>query len=210
MVLLVKPITLVKEKFYRQPLKKKTNLIVLTILIFLFLSKNVQANFQERFVDKYKSIETLSFDFKQKIGDEVEFGNCFIKYPMFMKCEYPKNNKSIISNGKRLAVVKIKQKKIYTYSLKKTPLFYLLKKENILNLVKDYKPIKEESDIAEYEILDNNSIKINIFFNKSSLELLGWKTTDVYSNEVSFIIRNLKQNLSIKDEFFKIPKEEDL
>ena len=86
----------------------------------------------------------------------------------------------------------------------------MLKKENILNLVKDYKPIKEESDIAEYEILDNNSIKINIFFNKSSLELLGWKTTDVYSNEVSFIIRNLKQNLSIKDEFFKIPKEEDL
>ena len=127
-----------------------------------------------------------------------------------MRCEYPKNNKSIISNGRKFAVVKTKRKKVHNYSLKKTPLFYLLKKENILSLVKNYEPIKIESNVVEYEIIDSNSVQINIFFDNNSLELLGWKTTDVYSNEVNFIIRNLKENVLIDDKNFKIPKEEDL
>ena len=50
-----------------------------------------------------------------------------------MKCEYPKKKKSIIVNGKKFAIIKRRYKKIYYYPLKKTPLFYLLKKENILN-----------------------------------------------------------------------------
>ena len=36
------------------------------------------------------------------------------------------------------------------------------------------------------------------------------KTIDAYSNNVSFIIYDLKTNEIIEDEFFKIPKEEDL
>jgi len=208
--LLVKLITLAKEKYYRLPLKKKTNFTLFTTIIFLFLIQNVEANFQQKFIEKYKNIETLSFDFKQKIGDEVEFGSCLIKYPMLMRCEYPKKNKSIISNGIKFAVVKTKRKKVHNYSLKKTPLFYLLKKENILSLVKNYEPIKIESNVVEYEIIDNNSVQINIFFDNNSLELLGWKTTDVYSNAVNFIIRNLKENILIDDKNFEIPKEEDL
>lgn len=210
MELLVKLITLAKEKYYRLLLKKKTNFTLFTTIIFLFLIQNAEANFQQKFIEKYKNIETLSFDFKQKIGDKVEFGSCLIKYPMLMRCEYPKNNKSIISNGRKFAVVKTKRKKVHNYSLKKTPLFYLLKKENILSLVKNYEPIKIESNVVEYEIIDSNSVQINIFFDSNSLELLGWKTTDVYSNEVNFIIRNLKENVLIDDKNFKIPKEEDL
>ncbi|RUA15146.1 MAG: outer membrane lipoprotein carrier protein LolA, partial [Alphaproteobacteria bacterium] len=45
---------------------------------------------------------------------------------------------------------------------------------------------------------------------KNSLEFKGWETKDAYSNNVSFIISNLKVNKIIDDEFFKIPKEEDL
>ena len=127
-----------------------------------------------------------------------------------MKCDYPKKRKSIIANGKKFAIVKKRYKKVYYYPLRKTPLFYLLKKENILNLVKNYEPIKIESNIIEYEIFDNNSNKLKIFFNKNSLDLLGWKTIDAYSNKVSFLIRNIKQNILIKNEIFKIPKEEDL
>ena len=33
---------------------------------------------------------------------------------------------------------------------------------------------------------------------------------DAYSNEVSFLIRNIEKNILIKNEIFKIPKEEDL
>ena len=126
-----------------------------------------------------------------------------------MKCEYPKKKKSIIANGKKLAVVKNRYKKVYYYPLKKTPLFYLLNKENILNLLKNYEPNKIELNIIEYELFDTNSNKLKIFFDKNSLALLGWKTTDSYSNEVSFLIRNIKKNLLIENKIFKIPKKED-
>ena len=127
-----------------------------------------------------------------------------------MKCEYPKKKKSIITNGKKFAIVKRRYKKIYYYPLKKTHLFYLLKKENILNLIKNYEPSRIDQSIIEYELIESNSNKLKIFFNKNTQELLGWKTTDSYSNEVNFIIRNVEINIPIKNEIFKIPREEDL
>ena len=77
-------------------------------------------------LEKYKMINTLSFEFTQKIGEKIEIGNCYIKYPLLMKCEYPKKKKSIIVNGKMFVVVKKRYKKIYRYPFKKTPLYYLL------------------------------------------------------------------------------------
>ena len=199
-----------KGKFYRFSLIKKLNIIFFTFFFYLCFINSSQANFQEKLINKYKTIDTLSFDFTQKIGDKVEFGNCYIKYPLLMKCEYPKKKKSIITNGKKFAIVKRRYKKIYYYPLKKTPLFYLLNKENILNVIQNYEPTLINSNVIEFELIDNNSNKVNIFFNKNSLELSGWKTIDAYSNEVSFLINNIKTNISIKNEIFKIPKEEDL
>ena len=66
------------------------------------------------------------------------------------------------------------------------------------------------SNFIEYELTDDNSNKIKIFFNKNTLDLSGWKTIDAYSNEVVFLIRNIKINVLIQNEIFKIPKEEDL
>ena len=198
-----------KEKFCRLILIKEKKFILFTLFFYLIFTINSYANFQEKLINKYKTINTLSFDFKQKIGEKIEFGNCYIKYPLLMKCEYPKKKKSIIANGKKLAIVKKRYKKIYYYPLKKTPLFYLLKKENILNLINNHKPTNINSNTIEYELNENNSNKLNIFFSKKSLNLIGWKTTDAYSNEVNFIIRNIEINVLIKNEIFKIPKEEE-
>ena len=189
---------------------KKFNIIFLTFFLYIFFINSTQANFQEKLINKYKAINTLHFDFTQKIGEKVEFGSCYIKYPLFMKCEYPKKNKSIIANAKKFAIIKKRYKKNYSYPLKKTPHFYLLKKENILNLIKNYEPSLIDQNIIEYELIENNSNKLKIFFDKNSLELSGWKTIDAYSNEVSFLIRNIKTNILIKNEIFKIPREEDL
>ena len=127
-----------------------------------------------------------------------------------MKCEYPKKKKSIIANGKKLAVVKKRYKKIYHYPLKKTPLYYLLNRKNILNLIENYEPKNIDSNLIEYELSDNNSNKLKVFFDKNTLNLSGWRTVDNYSNEVAFLIRNVKPNVLIKNEIFIIPKEEDL
>ena len=172
---------------------------------------NTFADLQQDLINKLISTNTLSFDFKQKIEDEEEIGNCFIKYPLLMKCNYKDPaQKILISNGKTVAIIKKKYKKIYYYPLKSTPLFIILEKNKILNLVKKKQPSKIDSKIVEFEFVDKKLNKLKIFFDKSTLELKGWKTKDIYNNDVSFVINNLKINNQIVDDFFKIPYESDL
>ena len=188
----------------------KLKLILLSILFCFSISSLAQADFQEKLIKKIKTTNTLSFDFIQKIGEKKEIGNCYIKYPLLMKCKYPKKKKTIIANGKKIAIVQKRYKKIYYYPLKKTPLFYLLNKENIINLIQNNEPTNIDSKLIEYESIENNSKKIKIFFSTSSLDLLGWKTIDAYSNEVTFLITNIKLNIFLKENFFVIPNEGDL
>ena len=201
---------LAKEKFCKLALMKKSNFIFLSFFFTFFCINSSNAEFQQELIKKYKSVNTLYFDFTQKIGGKEEIGNCHIKYPLLMKCDYPKKKKSVIANGKKIAIVKKRYKKIYFYPLKKTPLFYILQKKSILNLIENFEPIKVDKKIIEYAFDSNNKNKVNIFFDKNSLELMGWKTIDAYSNEVIFSIYNLETNVLIKKDFFKIPKEENL
>ncbi len=169
------------------------------------------ADLQKNLINKLTATKTLSFDFKQKISDKEEVGKCFIKYPLLMKCNYQNlKQKIIISNGKTVAVVKKKYKKIYYYPIKLTPLFFILKKEKIINLIRKNQPTEINASFIEFEFIDQKTNKVKILFDKNSLEFKGWKVKDSYSNDVSFTIYNLKTNMQIIDNFFRIPKEEDL
>ena len=189
---------------------KKFNIFFFKLFLYFFFINSSNANFQEKLLNKYKTVNTLYFDFTQTIGDKTEFGNCYIKYPTLMNCLYPKKKKSIITDGKKFAIVKKRYKKIYYYPLKKTPLFYILNKEYILNIIKNNKPKLTDTELIQYELKDNNSNIIYIFFDKKTLNFSGWKTIDPYSNDVIFLLRNIKTNVFIEKNIFKIPKEEDL
>ena len=67
-----------------------------------------------------------------------------------------------------------------------------------------------DSNFIVYELTDDKSNKLKIFFDRNTLDLSGWRTVDAYSNEVIFLIRNIKSNVLIEKKIFKIPKEEDL
>jgi len=182
-------------------------------VFFLYqLSINIcLADLQKNIINKLIATQTLTFDFKQKISDKEEIGNCFIKYPLLMKCNYKNlKGKMIISNGKTVAIVKKKYKKIYLYPVKSTPLFFILKKEKIIDLVRNTKLIKINSDLIEFVFIDKKTNEIKILFDKNSLEFKGWETTDSYSNKVNFEINNLIINNQIVDSFFNIPQEKDL
>ena len=185
---------------------------LLNILFIYLFSVNVSlADLQKNLINKLTATKTLSFDFKQKISNKEETGNCFIKYPLLMKCNYQNlKQKTIISNGKTVAVIKKKYKKIYYYPIKATPLFFILKKENIINLIRKNRPTKKNSTLIEFEFIDKKKNRVKILFDENSLEFKGWETKDAYSNNVSFIINNLKTNNKIIDDFFKIPREEDI
>ena len=190
---------------------KKPFFLLNIFFIYLFSASVSLADLQKNLINKLTAIKTLSFDFKQKISDKEEIGNCFIKYPLLMKCNYQNlKQKTIISNGKTVAVIKKKYKKIYYYPIKLTPLFFILKKEKIINLIRKNQPTEINAGLIEFEFIDQKTNKVKILFDKNSLEFKGWKTKDVYSNNVSFTINNLKINNQIIDDFFKIPQEEDL
>ena len=200
-----------KEKFYRLVLKKNFFFFLKIIFLYqLFISISV-ADIQKEIINKLTGTHTLSFKFKQKISNKEEYGDCFIKYPLLIKCNYKNlKEKVIISNGKTVAIIKRKYKKIYLYPLKTTPLFLILQKEKIINLVRKTKPIKVDNNIIEFTFADKKSNEIKILFDSKSLNLKGWKTKDAYSNNVSFEINSLIINNQIVDDFFKIPREEDL
>ena len=118
------------------------------------------ADLQKNLINKLTATKTLSFDFKQKISDKEETGNCFIKYPLLMKCNYQNlKQKTVISNGKTVAIIKKKYKKIYYYPIKATPLFFILKKEKIINLIRKNKPTKINSSLIEFEFIDKKKIR---------------------------------------------------
>ena len=190
---------------------KKSFFLLNIFFIYLFSASVSLADLQKKLINKLTATKTLSFNFKQNIAEKVEFGNCYIKYPLLMKCIYQNlKQKSVISNGRTVAIIKKKYKKIYYHPIKITPLFIILKKEKILQLIRNNKPTKIDSRIIEFELNEKKSNKLKIFFDKTTLEFKGWETKDAYSNNVSFIILDLKTNMIIDDEFFRIPNEEDL
>ena len=192
-------------------MKKKLIFLFQIIFIYILFLSISFADLQKNLINKITATKTLSFNFKQNIAEKVEFGNCYIKYPLLMKCIYQNlKQKSVISNGKTVAIIKKKYKKIYYYPIKTTPLFIILQKSKILNLVRNNRPTKINSNLIEFEFIEKKSNKLKIFFDKTTLEFKGWETKDAYSNNVSFTILDLKTNKIIDDEFFRIPNEEDL
>jgi len=192
-------------------LKKKIFFLLKIFFLFLLPINIVLADLQKNLIDKLTATQTLTFDFKQKIADKEEIGNCFVKYPLRMKCNY-KNSKGkiIISNGKTVAIIKKKYKKVYLYPIKSTPLSFILEKEKIIDLIRKSNPSELNSDLIGFIFADKKTNKVKLLFDKNSLELKGWETNDAYSNKVSFEINNLIINNQIVDDFFKIPQEKDL
>ena len=190
---------------------KKLFFLLNVFFIYFFSTNASLADLQKKIINKLTATKTLSFNFEQKISDKKEVGNCFIKYPLLIKCNYKNlKQKTIISNGKTVAVIKKKYKKIYLYPLKSTPLFFILKKEKIINLIRKTQPTEISSNIIIFKFVNKKKNIIKILFDKNSLDLKGWETKDAYSNDVSFIINDLEINNQIVDDFFKIPREDDL
>ena len=202
---------LVKEKFFRLFFFKKVIFFLKITTTYLFTITICSADLQQNIIKKLTSTKTMTFNFQQKIEEKKEVGICFIKYPLLIKCEYKNvKGKTLISNGKSIAIIKKKYKKIYRYPIESTPLFVILDKDKVLSLIKNTRPSKIDSNTIEFEFTNKKLNKLIILFNSKNLEFKGWKTVDAYSNNVSFLISDTKINNQIVDSFFIIPKEEDL
>mgnify|MGYP001297875272 CR=1 FL=1 len=189
--------------------------IIFISLIFLnfFIQSSYSFQNQEKItIDKIKKnlikTNSLSFHFKQKINDKTEIGRCLIKYPKLMHCYYDnKAKKELISDGYTLAIYKKKYNKIYLYPLITLTLNHLLNKEFILRelLPENHKRLKITDKIIEFEVY-NKKQKIIVGFAPKSFDLLGWKTTDIFQNDVEFVVYDVKKNIKAGKGEFIIPK----
>ena len=128
-----------------------------------------------------------------------------MKYPKKIYCSYNNINKKIIvSNGKSLVIKNINSGTYYIYPLKKTPLNFLLDKKFLIQKIKSLNPRDVENKYLNFEISDNNN-KINIFFDKETLNLLGWQTEDIYQNLTITFISLTEINRPVNDDMFRLP-----
>jgi len=174
---------------------------LLCILLFPFSVKSDEKN---KIIEKFKTIDNLSFDFNQTIKGKSDHGSCVIKYPKKIYCAYKrKNNKIMVSNGKSL-VIKNDNNQRYFYPLKSTPFELLLDKNFILNEIKK-KKIKSIDEKYYYFTISNHDYEINVFFDQKNYNLIGWQTEDIYQNLIVTFIYDLKTNIKISKKLFVLP-----
>ena len=180
--------------------------IILTFFFIFNLIKPLHASIEEKIINNLLKTDNLTFNFKQTIGEKTEEGNCTIKYPKKIFCLYNNRNKKIIvSNGKSLVIKNQVSNQYYLYSLKKTPLELILDKNFLINQIKNLEGRVVENKYINFTILKKNN-KINIFFDKETLNLIGWQTEDIYQNLVITYIYKIQYNQKIDKNIFKLPK----
>ena len=179
---------------------------VLIIFFTLSFFNSALSSIKEKIISQMRLTNNLSFNFIQTIDDKEESGKCVIKYPKKIFCEYSGSNKKIIvSNGNSLVIKNRNNSFYYFYSLKKTPLEFLLDKEYLISKMNILEPREIDNKYLNFKILENKS-KINIFFDMRNLNLIGWQTEDIYQNLTITFISSVKINQMINDKIFILPK----
>ncbi len=166
----------------------------------------INADIKENIITNLKNIQNLSFNFEQTINQKIEKGICILEYPKKIYCEYDNINKKLmISNGDSLVIINQKSNQYYRYPLKKTGLNYILDKNYLINQIKSLKGRIIDGKYYNFTLM-NNEVKINIFFDNKSLNLIGWQTEDIYQNLVITFISSIKINQKIDKDKFKFPE----
>ena len=176
------------------------------LLIFFIINLNNFSfgSIKENIISNLQNIDNLSFDFEQNIKGKIEKGNCIIEYPKKIFCNYDNaNNKTLVSNGKSL-VIKTNSGSYYRYSLERTPLNYILDKNFLIDEIQDLEEKIIDEKFINFKILKDDN-EINIFFNSTNYNLIGWQTLDIYQNLSITYISSLKINQLIEKNIFKLP-----
>ena len=180
--------------------------IILFIFILFNFYSNSHASIKEDIISNFEKIQNISFNFKQTINEKTEEGTCTIQYPKKIYCEYDNLKKKIIvSNGKSLVIKNQSNNQYYRYSLESTPLILILDKPTLIKKMVEIEGKLLDDKYFKFS-LDNNNNKINIFFDKKSLNISGWQTEDLYQNLVITFIYNIKKNNKIDEKLFVLPE----
>ena len=175
------------------------------IIIFIVLTFNSNAEIKDKIIQNLKKTKNLDFKFEQNINGKIENGNCTVKYPKKIFCEYARsNNKILVSNGKSL-VVKTRTS-YYRYPLEKTALNLILDKNFLINKIYELEERIVDTNLVNFKIIEKNN-EINIFFDNKTYNLIGWQNTDIYQNFNITFISSIRKNRVLSKDLFRIPMQ---
>ena len=189
---------LAKEMFYN----KVRNLL---ILILISITSNSFAEIKDKIIQNLEDTTNISFNFEQNINGKIENGDCIIQYPKKIYCNYElADQKILVSNGNSL-VIKTNTS-YYLYPLDRTPLNLILDKKFLVNKIKGLNERIIDEKFVNYKFFEKDN-EINIFFNKTSYELIGWQTLDIYQNLSITYISKIKKIEKLKTKLFDLPQQ---
>ena len=175
------------------------------ILIIFIIFSNAQATAatKEKIVKILTEIDNITFNFEQNVGGIIENGTCTIQYPKKIFCKYElKNKKILVSDGKSL-VIKTSSS-YYLYPLNKTPLYFILNKDFLLNKINTLKERVIDNKFVNYKFKENDT-EVSIFFDLKTYNLIGWQTLDIYQNISITYLSSIRKNRNLNEKIFSIP-----
>jgi outer membrane lipoprotein-sorting protein len=174
---------------------------------FFFISVLAQSknneDFVKKFLTKFKTINNIKFNFIQTSDEVVETGSCFLSYPGKLICRYAgSDRKEVIIKKNTLAIIKRKYRRVYYYRVTNSPFATILDKDKIIKQIKNIKNIllKDNLLTIKFNNPKDNSL-LQLFVNKDTLDIAGWRTTGYDQQSISFSIQNSEINVDIKEKF---------
>ena len=174
-------------------------------LIFLFVLFSIteaSAKIKERIIQNLEATNNLTFNFEQNVNGKTENG---ISYPQKIFCKYNlKNGKILVSNGETI-VIKTNSS-YYLYPLKRTPLDLILNKNFLINKIKSLNERILNDKFVNFKFFERD-FEVNIFFDYSNLNLIGWQTKDIYQNLSITFLASVKKNQILNNNLFILPQQ---
>ena len=180
--------------------------IIIFCFVFLVKINNSIASTKNNIIQNFNEIVNLSFEFKQNIDEKTEEGNCIIEYPKKIYCEYYNKKKILVSDGKNLVIQNLNSNQFYIYPIKKTAFNLILDKNFLIDKIKNTKGDIVDNKYFRFKFVEGD-YQINIFFDIVSHNIIGWQNVDIYQNLVITYLFNLKKNVQIQKNQFKLPRQ---
>ena len=178
------------------------------VTLILFLSSKASASLKESIILNLKNVNNINFNFEQNINGKIENGNCTIQYPKKIFCKYNlSNQKILVSNGKWLIIKTTAS--YYKYPLDKTPLNYLLDKNFLIKRINDLNQRIVQEKLINFNFVEKEN-EINIFFDITNHNLVGWQTLDIYQNLSITYLNSITINQKLKEIYLNYLNEIDL
>lgn len=186
------------------------------IILILFLCQNFNENKQNfKIISTYlNKLNSLSANFIQvNQNGEHSNGKIRIEKPGKIRIDFENNNKSLIGDGRKIALINKKFSQITYYNYDQIPLKILLSTEFSLEsfIVKDF---VDYENIIEIELSENNTKNngsIRLIFENNPLKLKKWIVNEFNGGKIEIFLSNLEVNKKMNNNFFRIesPKKLD-